>query len=119
MEKLKVRIDILKQAGIINEEMFYKILKVIDMFKEKYNITLNEENASMFITHLAMLLKRMKNNEEINALEDDELEELKNFSSYDMAKEIYFSIEEILGEKIAENEYGFMITHLITLLGGN
>ncbi|WP_156300114.1 PRD domain-containing protein [Streptobacillus canis] len=118
MENLKMRLDILKQAGVIDENISTKVLKVIEMFKEKYKIILTEENGSMLITHLTMMLKRMRDNESINELESEEVEELKTFSVYNKAVEIYSSIEEVIEEKIEENEYGFMMTHLITLLGG-
>lgn len=119
MENLKMRIDILKQAGVIDENISSNVLKVINMFKDKYNISLNEENGSMLVTHLTMMLKRMRDGESINPLESEELEELKTFTVYENAKDIYSKIEESINQKIDENEYGFMMTHLVTLLGGN
>ncbi|MCG8641715.1 MAG: PRD domain-containing protein, partial [Desulfobacterales bacterium] len=67
---LNQRLDILHNAGEISAEIKMVVMNFVHAFEEKYNLTMTEENASMFITHLAMALARIKRGEEVNPIDE-------------------------------------------------
>ena len=46
------RFELYKEGGMINDGDIEDLNAVIRLFKEDYGVTLEEENASMFIAHL-------------------------------------------------------------------
>ena len=116
MEKLLLRLEIFKNTGMLSEEYYLKVLKIIEHFKS-LNIYINEENGSMLITHIVMYIDRLKKGDIIENLDQESLEELKLFDQYYAAEEIYDYIEDTLG-KINQNEKGYILAHLINLLKG-
>jgi len=40
--EIKQRLDILKMSGQLSEEMYYKVMEIIDMFNENHRITIQE-----------------------------------------------------------------------------
>lgn len=119
MENLKLRLKIFKDSGMIDEKQEREIVEIIEYLKNKYTLNITDENSSMFITHLVMSLKRIKNKEYLKSLEDEELEEFKKEINYEKACKILDELEEkILKIKIPDNEIGYILAHLINLLGG-
>ncbi|MBU3228099.1 PRD domain-containing protein [Clostridium algidicarnis] len=113
---LMTRLVILKDAGQIDQNTHEDIIKIIDMFDEKYNIKLTEENASMLITHLAISFKRIKMGEAVNPIEEIMYEEIRVDKNYKKAEAIFKDIEVTIGKSINDNEKGFIIMHLCSLL---
>ncbi len=113
---LMTRLIILKDAGQIDQNIHQDIIKIIDMIDEKHDIKLTEENASMLITHLAICFKRIKMGEVVNGIEEMMYEEVTVDKSYKKAEEIFKDMEVTIGRSIDENEKGFIIMHLCSLL---
>ena len=116
MEKLLLRLDIFKNTGMLSQENYEKVIKIIKYLEFK-NINIDEDNGSMLITHIVMYLNRLNKGEMIENLDEESLEELKSFNEYHNAEKIYLNFENILG-KINENEKGYILAHLINLLKG-
>ncbi|VYT80406.1 PRD domain-containing protein [Clostridium tertium] len=113
--ELTTRLNILRDASLLSEKNYNKILEVIKYFEEVKNIKLNEENASMFITHLCSALERIDKNETVNDLDEVVLESLKLEESYNSAAFIVKDLKEFLGE-IPDEEVNYIIMHICTLL---
>ncbi|WP_051652449.1 PRD domain-containing protein [Clostridium algidicarnis] len=113
---LMTRLVILKDAGQIDQNIHGDIIKIIDMFDEKYNIKLTEENASMLITHLAISFKRIKMGETVNPIEEIMYEEIREDKNYKKAEAIFKDMEVTIEKSINDNEKGFIIMHLCSLL---
>jgi transcriptional regulatory protein LevR len=113
--ELTLRLNILRDSGQLSQQNYDKVLKVIDYFKEKMGITLLEENASMFITHLCSALTRIEEDKLVNKLDEVVAESLKEDKNYDKAYLVTKYLEEILG-KIPDSEFDFIIMHVCTLL---
>ena len=60
------RFELYKEGGMINDEDIKDLNAVIDLFKKDYGITLEEENASMFIAHLCAAYGRLSSNEPVD-----------------------------------------------------
>lgn len=113
--ELKIRLDILKDSGQITEDIYYRLVKVINLFKEKNGIELTEENGAMFITHLSSALKRMESNDIVNKMDELMLEEIKKDSNYNKTLEIVDELEKVTG-KFPIEEKDFIEMHICTLL---
>lgn len=113
---LTVRLQILKDSGQIDEEIYNNLLKVIESFNNNFQIKLLEENGGMFITHLAVALARIKNKELVEPIEELIFEEIRNDSNFEKAKEILTKIEEDINISIPEVEKTFILMHIVTLL---
>ena len=113
---LKMRLDILKEAGQLSEENYINIFKIIEIVEKEYKTHLTEENASMFVTHMVMALSRIEKDEEVNPMEDFLIEEIVKNEHYERAGVIIKKIEEVIEETLPDNEVPFIEMHLCTLL---
>lgn len=116
MEKLKFRLDILKNSEVIDEEIYNKVISLIEHLDKKWEITLTEENGAMFITHLSMALKRIKENENVSNIDETVFEEVLVSDKLNKIKKIYEDIEKnIFVEKLPEEEKKYILVNLLLL----
>jgi len=110
------RLDILKMSGQLSEEMYYKVLEIIEKFNENHNIVIHEKNGAMLITHLCIALSRIEKEEIVSKIEADIFAEVESNAFYAQSVKILEGIEEVLGFKMPEEERGYMLMHLCVLL---
>jgi transcriptional antiterminator len=117
--KLDIRLQILKDAGQISEETFEALMRVIEMFDNKWEIALTEDNGAMLITHLSVALERIKRGEEIEGIDSEIYNEIKNHSDFEKCKKVLENIEEEARISLPQNEETFIMMHLCTLFEAN
>lgn len=110
------RLDILKMSGQLSDEMYGKVVEIIDRFNENHNIVIHEKNGAMLITHLCIALSRIEKEEPVNKIEQDIFAEVENNQYFFQSAEILEGIEEVLGFSMPEEEKGYMLMHLCVLL---
>lgn len=115
-ELLMQRLNILKDAGEISEDIRTSIIDFADNLEREYCLELNEDNAAMLITHLAMALARIKKGEKINEIDELSLTEIKQTPVYNDLPKFFKKIEEKLQLKIPDSEKGFIALHVCTLV---
>ena len=93
--EIKQRLDILKMSGQLSEEMYYKVMEIIDMFNENHRITIQEENGAMLITHLCIALQRIEKEESVNIIESEIFAEVEENRFYKQSSSILEKMEEI------------------------
>lgn len=113
--ELNTRLNILKEAGQINEEVYKNVLAIIAFIDEKFNIKLTEENGSMLVTHLSVALQRIKNGVNIDEAGEDIVNELIKNKYYTKTLEVINDIEKLINMFIPEKEKVFIIMHLCVL----
>lgn len=113
---LQLRLQILKDAGQISEETFESLKRIIEMFKDKWNIELVEENGAMLMTHLSVAMERVKRGEVIEGIDEVIYNEIKNHCEFERCKQIVKDISKQARINIPENEETFIMMHLCTLL---
>lgn len=116
---LSMRLDILKNAGQISGETYDALIRIIKMFKNKWEIELTEENGAMLITHLSIALERIKKNELVDGIEAETYEEIKNHCQYEKCKNIFEDITKETAIEIPKNEETFIMMHLCALFEPN
>lgn len=113
--ELDMRLDILKQANQIDEDIHSKLKAVIEMINKKYGIKLNEENGAMLITHLSIALMRIKNKKLVDNADEGIFNEIKCSEFFNISNEVIQDIENIIHMEIPKCEKNFIAMHLCTL----
>jgi hypothetical protein len=62
------RFELYKEGGMITDADIEDIKAVIALFKDKYGVTLEEENAGTFIAHLCAAYGRLVSKEPVDEL---------------------------------------------------
>ena len=110
---LKDRIEILRSAAVINDNVAQYVNKVIDAL-EKYQF--DESKMEMFTTHLAMAVQRIMTNGEVEHLDESIWNEVQIFDTFNEAKQVYANIVSEAPVQIPESEEKFLLMHLCNLL---
>jgi len=111
------RIDLLVQGNVIDFDTGEAIKKIDEELRVNYEICTEDEHYEMFITHLSMSIKRLKEKEKLESTIDDELfNEVKNSPNYYRARGILQNIEDRIEIKLPESEKRFVLLHLCNLL---
>lgn len=113
---LEERLDILENSFLIDSDIKASMLKIINIFKNKYNIFLTEENGAMLITHIAMAMVRIKNNQNIKEIDNLAYEEVIKSDYFDKANNIYGDLENILSASIPEDEKKYILVSICVIL---
>lgn len=117
MEDLKLRLELLEESGIISRYIYEKLIEFMNLLVDKYKLVLDDNNASMLFTHIAMALKRMDLDSKINSVDSEQMENIKKTDKYLISKEILEELNNnILEKSIPEYEHGYILAHIITIL---
>ena len=112
---LTLRLGILKDAGQLSQENYDKIIEVINYFDKEKGIKLSEDNAAMFITHLASALKRIGENNIVEEMDKQVKTALELEHKYDEGVKVTKELEKILGD-IPKSEFDFLVMHVCSLV---
>lgn len=113
---LNLRLNILKEAGQIDDSIYKNIMDIIELFKNNYGIELTEENGAMLITHLSVALKRIKENQLVETMEEELYSEISSDCNFEQAEKIFSQIEQNIKVEIPHCEKTFIMMHLCALL---
>ena len=115
-ENLAFRLGILKEAGVINKEIYEKLILLIKYLGEKWEIHLTESNGGMLITHLSMALKRIEENENVSSIDEGVFQEVLKSEKLEEIQEIYNDIEKnVFIEKLPEEEKKYILVNLLLI----
>ncbi|TCL76506.1 PRD domain-containing protein [Hydrogenispora ethanolica] len=113
---LQQRLAILLAAGEIDEPIQGAVVAFAKALEERFGLELAEDNAAMFITHLAMALARICRGEAVAGLDEAALEELAGIPAYHELPELYRGLERRLGIAIPEAEQNYITLHACVLV---
>ncbi len=115
-ENLAFRLGILKEAGVINNGIYEKLISLIKYLGEKWGIHLTESNGGMLITHLSMALKRIEENENVSNIDKGVFQEVLKSEKFEEIQEIYNDIEKnVFIEKLPEEEKKYILVNLLLI----
>lgn len=110
---IKDRINILRDAGIINDETADFVIAVAaGMESDAYD----ETGMEMFTTHLAMALHRVYAGEPVDILDADIWNDVVENEYYDQAVVMLKNLEQQSPVIVPEEEERFLVMHLCNLL---
>lgn len=81
MEQLLERLEIMRNASILSQNNMEKVISMIHLLKNDYNIQMTEKNSGILVTHVAMYLGR-KDTSNIDSLDEDSLKEIRESKYY-------------------------------------
>lgn len=114
MESLETRISIFTTSGIITKEeanILRKWIEIINQECTHYEL----ETLERIITHSAMMMKRKRENESLELLNEEIFKSIKASPNYSKGLEIYNQMKTYY--EVSESEERYMILHICTLLG--
>ena len=112
---LKTRIMILKNGGIIGEDVAEFMNKVLDMMAADYP-QIGMDPAAMFTTHLAMALERIKKGEVVEALDAEIFAEVLEAPEYPQAVQFRDKMLSFCPVEFPESEAQFICMHICNML---
>jgi hypothetical protein len=111
------RLDLLEDSGQVTQVARAQTLDFVDAVESTFDVTLDEENGAMLVTHLAMALTRSERraplDEEPPAVIVDEAR--ANVTELAFVREKLDAYGAVLGEPLPASEYVFMTAHLCTV----
>lgn len=113
---MEERLNILKESGLITNEIFIKLKNMIEGFKNEYQIALTEDNAGMMITHLSQAMMRVNNGEKIKTPDSFVVDEIKSNENYQIMIDMYKKICEFLDFEFPSYEKWFVYVHIGNIL---
>ena len=110
------RFELYKEGGMISDDDIIDLYAVIDLFKNEYGVTLEEENASMFIAHLCAAYGRLTSNEPVDEVPEEVLKELEALDTYEESKDILKKVMKATKNPLNEVEQGYALLHINNLI---
>ena len=110
------RLDLYLEGGMIDEKDVKDVNAVIQIFQEKYGITLCEENAATFIAHLCAAYGRNTTHEEVEPLMEELFAEVKELDSYPQAEKMLQDLMSVTVNPLSMAELEYALLHINNLL---
>lgn len=110
------RLDMFYEGGMIDSDDIKSIHKIIDIFKNEYDVELNEENASTFISHICAAFYRYTNHEDIEPLPQEIINEMISLETYDLSIEIFDKLMKVIQKPFNSVERGYVLLHINNLI---
>lgn len=107
---MKERLLILLNNHVIDQDVYDNCIRVYEnlIIKNGYS----DEQSSVFITHLAMMLQRNKNGEVVSKMEDFIINEIKSTLNFQDVKDFSEKVYKLLDFEIPEIEKDYILLHL-------
>jgi transcriptional regulatory protein LevR len=113
---LEERLNILVSGNVILDETKKSVLRVISRLKDQWQIELKDENGGRMVTHLAMALTRVKQNSEVNPLEQEQYEEFKSSDFFVRAVAITNDLCRWVPLDLPQAEREYLIVNICLIL---
>lgn len=110
------RLSLYREGGMLTDEDIKDIETILALFKDKYEMVLEEENADFFIAHISAAYNRNKTAEPVEELPEEVMSELLSLATYDKSKEILDDILRVTHNPLSETERNYALLHINNLL---
>ena len=110
------RLSLYREGGMLTYEDIKDIEAILALFKDKYEMVLEEENADFFIAHISAAYNRNKTAEPVEELPEEVMSELLSLATYDKSKEILDDILRVTHNTLSETERNYALLHINNLL---
>lgn len=119
MSSLDFRLQLLEDSQTISPEVAGLARRLMARVEAEYDLTLTEENGSMFVTHLAVALERLRAGEAIEQMPPAALAEVRGYRrEWGFMQRVAEEAGTQLGVSVPEGEVGFLTVHLAALVRG-
>jgi transcriptional regulatory protein LevR len=115
--EFRERLDMLEESGQVTSLVRWMTENAVARIAQEFGIRLTEDNASQFVTHMAMALARLQRGDTEappSAALADEIADRDR--ERDLMRRIMDECEEVLDREIPESELDYMTVHLCALV---
>ncbi|MBQ7888216.1 MAG: PRD domain-containing protein [Erysipelotrichaceae bacterium] len=110
------RLEMFLEGEMITEDDVRNINNMLDMFKAKYGVTLTEENAATFVSHVCAAFYRYSAGEEIDPLPQELVDQVASLETYELSLEVYDNIMKVIEKPFSDVERGYVLLHINNLI---
>ncbi len=112
---LKQRIQIMQNGGVIGEDTAQFMNGVIDMMAADYP-NIDMDHATMFTTHLAMALERIKKGEIVDMMDEECWQQIAETPEFADAEAFRNKMLSFCPIDFPESESKFILLHICSML---
>lgn len=107
---MRERLLILLNSNVIDQDVYENCLRVYEelILKNGYQ----DEETTVFVMHLAMMLQRNKNGEIVNEMEDFIMNEIKSVPHFKKVEEFANQVYDLVEFEIPKTEKDYILLHL-------
>ena len=110
------RLELYLEGGMLDEKDVTDVNAIIQMFQDKYGITLCEENAATFIAHVCAAFGRNRTHEEVEPLLPEAFAEVKELESFPLAEKMLRDLLSVSTNPLSDVEQEYVLLHLNNLI---
>jgi hypothetical protein len=110
------RLAILVSGNVISQDVDLKVRRVIERFKDHWRIELTEENGGRMVTHLALALMRINQNEDVIPLEQVQYDEFRGSEFFPRSIEITDDLCAWTPLELPEPERRYIVINICLIL---
>lgn len=113
---IQQRLDILKQAGQIDEKMEKAILDFAAKMESEYGVEVTEENGAMLVMHLAIALARIERGETVDRMDSMLVDQIREAKGFAELPAFLNDLEAQMGWKVPVEELEYIALHFCTMI---
>jgi transcriptional antiterminator len=116
-EEFRDRLDMLTESGQVSSLARWLTENSLARIAQEFQITLTEDNAAQFTTHLAMAFSRLQRGEAEAPLSDALAEEVHAHArERELVRRVMSECEPLLERDVPDSEIDYMTVHLCALV---
>ena len=112
----KERLELYRDGGMLSDGEVKDVNAIIDMFKNEYNVVLQEENAEAFVAHICAAYGRNVTKEKIDPLPETARKELERLDTYAESLQVLERLLEVTSNPLSDIEKGYALLHINNLI---
>jgi transcriptional regulatory protein LevR len=111
------RFHLMLESGQMQPPVLEIVMRIIHQIEQDYNLTLDEDNAGVFVTHVALALQRLADDEALESIPSLVLDEARTFTrQWAYAEKLAATVASALNKSLPEGEIGYLTIHLERLV---
>jgi transcriptional antiterminator len=111
------RFSLMLDSGQVKQRVVDMVMEIIQQLEQDYHLSLNEDNAGMFVSHIALALERLADDKPLEEYPPVVLAEARTMAQqWAYAQKIAAHTANSLGKPLPEGEIGYLTIHLQRLV---
>ena len=111
------RFVLMLESGQVQPRVMDVVTNIMTQIEQDYGLSLNEDNAGMFVTHIALALQRLTDDEPLEEVPSVVLDEARALTrQWNYAQQIAAEVAGMLDRPLPEGEIGYLTIHLERLV---
>ncbi|MEG1210522.1 MAG: PRD domain-containing protein [Leclercia sp.] len=109
------RLNLLCEAGVIDRDICDGVLRVVQRLEGEWHLPVNSDQGTIAMTHMASALMRSRRGEEIAAMDDELLAEIRQSDHWPAILQVHQAVLLEFAVSVHPNEEGYLQANLYGL----